>query len=79
MHWNSQSFIHGINLQVGPYVFQEQHEKSSIVWNHENGTVTYKQIRTWVYQPHLSNGEEILVERNLIVTKIFFQELWRIR
>jgi len=42
--------------QVGPYVFQEQHEKSSIVWNHENGTVTYKQIRSWVFQPHLSNG-----------------------
>lgn len=42
--------------QVGPYVFQEQHEKTSIVWNHENGTVTYKQIRTWVFQPHLSNG-----------------------
>ena len=45
--------------KVGPYVFQEQHEKSSIVWNKENGTVTYKQIRTWVFQPHLSNGEEM--------------------
>jgi len=41
--------------QVGPYVFTEQHEKTSLVWN-DNGTVTYKQIRTWHFLPHLSNG-----------------------
>jgi len=41
--------------QVGPWVFSEQHEKVDLVWN-PNGTVTYQQIRTWRFQPHLSNG-----------------------
>jgi len=41
--------------QVGPWVFTEQHEKVDLVWS-PNGTVTYRQIRTWRFQPHLSNG-----------------------
>jgi len=41
--------------QVGPYVFTEQHEKSSVVWN-KNETVTYRQIRTWHFLPERSNG-----------------------
>lgn len=41
--------------QVGPYVFTEQHEKTNIVWNN-NGTVTYRQIRTWHFLPDKSNG-----------------------
>merc|ERR1719228_1832117 len=41
--------------QVGPYVFTEQHEKTKIVWN-DNGTVTYRQIRTWHFLPDKSNG-----------------------
>jgi len=41
--------------QVGPYVFSERHEKVKFVWN-SNGTVTYRQIRTWHFLPHLSNG-----------------------
>jgi hypothetical protein len=43
--------------QVGPYVFTEQHEKASIVWNPDNGTVTYRQIRSWHFLPDLSNGQ----------------------
>merc|ERR1719158_1789223 len=39
----------------GPYTFLERHFKTDIVWN-QNGTVTYKQIRTWEYAPELSNG-----------------------
>jgi len=41
--------------QVGPYVFTEQHEKVNITWN-SNGTVSYRQIRTWHFLPELSNG-----------------------
>lgn len=42
--------------QVGPYVFTEQHEKTDIVWNNNNDTVSYKQIRTWHFLPERSNG-----------------------
>lgn len=42
--------------QVGPYVFSEQHEKTSLVWNDDNGTVSYKQVRTWHFLPERSNG-----------------------
>ena len=41
--------------EVGPYVFTEQHTKTGIVWN-DNGTVTYKQIRTWHFMSELSAG-----------------------
>lgn len=41
--------------QVGPYVFTEQHHKSSLLWN-TNETVTYRQIRTWHFVPDLSVG-----------------------
>jgi len=39
----------------GPYTFYEQHHKTALVWN-KNGTVTYRQIRTWHFAPNLSNG-----------------------
>lgn len=41
--------------QRGPYAFLERHFKTDIVWN-ENGTITYKQIRTWEFAPELSTG-----------------------
>lgn len=41
--------------EVGPYVFTEQHHKAKLNWN-ENGTVTYRQIRTWHFVPELSKG-----------------------
>lgn len=43
-------------VECGPYVFLESHKRSNITWN-ENGTVTYNQIRTWHFQPDLSNGK----------------------
>ena len=72
------TIFNAIHLQfkVGPYVFEEQHEKSSIVWNNENGTVTYRQIRTWVFQPHLSNGDEEELVR-FAYDDDFPQEPWR--
>jgi len=42
--------------QRGPYVFTEQHLKVDAVWNDENGTVTYKQVRQWQFVPDKSNG-----------------------
>merc|ERR1719150_2835569 len=42
-------------VEKGPYVFTEQHYKTNISWNN-NGTVTYKQIRSWHFQPQLSKG-----------------------
>merc|ERR1719150_1281324 len=39
----------------GPYVFTEQHYKTSIRWN-DNGTVSYKQVRSWHFLPDLSTG-----------------------
>ncbi len=42
-------------VEVGPYVYHEQHHKTKLRWN-DNGTVTYQQIRTYNFQPELSNG-----------------------
>lgn len=42
-------------VECGPYVFLENHQRTNITWN-DNGTVTYNQIRTWQFQPDLSNG-----------------------
>lgn len=41
--------------EVGPYVFTEQHHKARLVWN-VNGTVSYRQVRTWHFLPELSRG-----------------------
>lgn len=41
--------------QLGPYVFREKHNKVNMTW-HENGTVTYMQVKTWYFRPDLSNG-----------------------
>jgi len=40
-------------VEVGPFVFDEEHEKTKIKWN-RNGTVTYHQVRTWHHRPDLS-------------------------
>ncbi|XP_035216630.1 protein croquemort-like isoform X1 [Stegodyphus dumicola] len=41
--------------EVGPYTFREAREKVNITWNN-NGTVSYKQIKRWYYQPDRTNG-----------------------
>jgi hypothetical protein len=33
-----------ILVEVGPFVFDEFHKKVDLVWNDNNGTVTYKQV-----------------------------------
>lgn len=45
-------------VEVGPYVFREFHEKVVVSWN-ENNTVTYRQKRTWQFQPDLSGGRSL--------------------
>jgi len=41
--------------EIGPYVFTEKHHKTKLKWN-ENGTVTYRQARTWSFMSDLSKG-----------------------
>ena len=43
--------------QMGPYTYKERREKYDIIWN-PNGTVTYKQNRTFTFLPNLSVGNE---------------------
>lgn len=59
-NWTNTHELHNPDVkpnlvECGPYVFLESHKRSNITWN-ENGTVTYNQIRTWHFQPDLSNG-----------------------
>ena len=35
--------------EKGPYIFQEWHRKFDIVWNYNNSTVTYKQVKKWIH------------------------------
>lgn len=42
-------------VEKGPYVFKEDHQKVILSWN-DNGTVTFKQIRKWMFVPELSSG-----------------------
>ena len=46
-------------VERGPYVFTEQHYKTDLTWNDDNGTVTYKQIRKWNFVPELSKGKPV--------------------
>ena len=56
---NSEAFSSGLELpdltEIGPYVFEEHHKKVDLVWN-DNGTVTYKQVRTFQFVPSESKG-----------------------
>lgn len=42
--------------ELGPYVFREHRRKVIHAWNPENNTVTFRQNRTWEFEPSLSNG-----------------------
>ncbi|CAG5114483.1 unnamed protein product, partial [Candidula unifasciata] len=43
--------------QRGPYTYRERRVKYNIVWN-SNGTVTYRQNRTFYFVPEMSVGKE---------------------
>jgi len=41
--------------EKGPFTFFEKHHKEVLAWN-RNDTVTYRQAKTWFFDPNLSNG-----------------------
>ncbi|XP_035225553.1 protein croquemort-like [Stegodyphus dumicola] len=41
--------------ELGPYTFRETREKINITW-HDNGTVSYYQIKRWFFEPNLTTG-----------------------
>ena len=41
--------------EVGPYTYLQLKDLRNVTWN-DNGTVTYYQNKTYIYQQHLSNG-----------------------
>lgn len=43
-------------VEMGPYVFQEDHVRVNVTFHPENGTVSFDQIRTWHFLPEMSNG-----------------------
>lgn len=43
-------------VEMGPYVFSEQHTRVNVTIHPKNGTVTFDQIRTWHFMPEMSNG-----------------------
>ncbi|XP_055892854.1 lysosome membrane protein 2-like [Biomphalaria glabrata] len=44
--------------QMGPYTYKIRKTKFGIIWN-DNGTVSYRQRRTFTYIPHMSSGNEM--------------------
>lgn len=53
--------------ELGPYTFRESREKVDIIWNNNNGTVSYKQIRRWNFISEKTNGslEDSVVHLNV--------------
>lgn len=43
-------------VEMGPYVFQEKHERINVTFNRENDTVSFYQRRTWHFMPEMSEG-----------------------
>ncbi|XP_046389206.1 protein peste-like isoform X2 [Ischnura elegans] len=44
-----------ILIELGPYVFSEEHSKTNITWN-KNQSITFNQVRRWHYLPDKSIG-----------------------
>lgn len=59
--------IKPIVQEIGPYVFSAHHLRTDVKWN-TNDTITFQQIRTWHFQPSLSNGtmEDKITNFNVI-------------
>uniref|UniRef100_A0A0A9ZAI4 Protein croquemort n=2 Tax=Lygus hesperus TaxID=30085 RepID=A0A0A9ZAI4_LYGHE len=43
-------------VEMGPYTFTEHHSKVNLLWNNENNTITFNQVRRWHFVPEQSNG-----------------------
>jgi len=42
--------------QVGPYTFREHHKKTDIVFSPDGNLVDFKSLKTWYFEPDMSNG-----------------------
>uniref|UniRef100_A0A2C9JPR2 Scavenger receptor class B member 1 n=1 Tax=Biomphalaria glabrata TaxID=6526 RepID=A0A2C9JPR2_BIOGL len=64
-------------IQRGPYTYRERRTKFDIVWN-DNGTVTYKQNRTFHFVQEMSSGSEtdMITTVNPIVAVIAHSFKW---
>ena len=47
-----------ILVEVGPYVYEERHKKTKVVWNNDNFTVTYQNVRSYFFDRNASVGPE---------------------
>lgn len=59
--------------ELGPYVFIETHKRVNVQWN-DNGTVSYQQVRKWVFSPELSKGSlnDRITNLNMVVATISY-------
>lgn len=62
-------------VEMGPYVYIEKYEKVDLVWNDNNDTITFKQLRKWYFDPTRSNGsldDQITCLNPVAVVSIWF-------
>lgn len=59
-------------VELGPYTYRETRRKVNITWN-DNGTVSYKQIRSWFFDEGMSKGKEddLIISANLPLITVF--------
>ncbi|XP_054718007.1 protein croquemort-like [Uloborus diversus] len=58
--------------ELGPYTFRETREKVNITW-HDNGTVSYQQVKRWFFEHELTTGslEDVVTTVNVpLVTSV---------
>lgn len=75
-HWaNPERTLDGTEkpkfVEKGPYVFREYHKKENITWN-ENSTVTFMQVRKWIFMKNLTKTNLSLDDTITSVNPIFF-------
>lgn len=61
-------------VELGPYVFEENHERVNLTFHPERDTLSFDQIRTWYYQPEMSNGslDDLITNVNVIAAVRIF-------
>ncbi|XP_022240630.1 protein croquemort-like [Limulus polyphemus] len=62
--------------EMGPYTFREHRVKVNLTWN-DNGTVSYRQIKSWHFQPDLTNGSLDDVVTTLNVPAVAASNIYR--
>ena len=57
---NPQELFHRHEMPIleerGPYTFREVERKVNVSWHPENGTVSYKRMKHWYFEPLMSVG-----------------------